>query len=181
MFWSGVRPSHSTSNSRLSQTRHLFTFWCYHLEVRLCSRGRQRTCHTEGDSARTTRHFYRTFSCRRFFEHSPHEGVYPIHSRLQVNLLCGADWLCLRGIAATGRAILPTRELASYAQCSACAHPSSRGAPLGPSLLASTGAYRRISLTARSSVLVSELWQGRQPQWTVSATQNQTSGNGTWM
>ena len=57
---------------------------------------------------------------------SPHEGVCPNQPRLQENLLCGADWLCLRGISPTECAILPIRELAVYPQYSACEHPQLR-------------------------------------------------------
>ena len=157
MLWSGVRPSHSTSNSRLSQTSHLFTFWCY-LEVRMAwTRKRSWTADDcvawiqivlpwatanrkstllghcslpEEDWARTTRHFYRVFSCKRLSSRTARtEGVYPNQPRLQENLLCRADWLCLRGVATTECAILPTRELGTCPWYSACEHSSSGERP----------------------------------------------------
>ena len=63
------------------------------------------------------------------FAYSPHEGVFGIQPRLQVNLLCSSDWLCLRGIAETECAILPIRELAAYPRCSACERPISGERP----------------------------------------------------
>ena len=58
------------------------------------------------------------------FAHSPYDDLAPNQPRLQENLLCRADWLYLRGIAATECAILPMRELATYPRCSVCEHPA---------------------------------------------------------
>ena len=58
------------------------------------------------------------------FTHSPYDDLYPYQSRLQVNHLCRADWLCLRGIA----------EL--------------QGAPHSARVLAGTGASEQILLAA---------------------------------
>ena len=64
-----------------------------------------------------------------FHAHSPYEGVFRNQPRLQVNLLCRSDWLCLRGIAETECAILPIRELAANPRCSACEQTSSGRRP----------------------------------------------------
>ena len=175
MFWSGVRPSHSTSNSSLSQTSHLFTFWCYCFEVRM-ARKRKRSwtadalCRldsdcalvedseqdlappgTEGNSARTTRHFSpRSLPQEIIFAHSPYEGGYP-NQRLHRNLPCRADLLC--PIAATECANLLTRELA---RANIPIQGSARRR-VGP---AGTRAYRLIQLA--DPVPWHELWQGRQ-------------------
>ena len=52
--------------------------------------------------------------------HSPYGGVFPSISRLQGDLLCRSDWLCLRGISQTECMILPVRELAAFSWCSVC-------------------------------------------------------------
>ena len=102
------------------------------LGFRLCSRGRQRTgnraslgtdpTHREGPGDDVTPFLPRFLQQEVIIAHSPYDD-------LQENLLCRADWLCLRGIAATELAILPTRELAACPCCSACEHPSSGERP----------------------------------------------------
>ena len=56
-------------------------------------------------------------------------GVYVLYfsqPRLRGNLLCRADWLCLRWIASCECAILPIREIAIYSsRCSVCEQTSS--------------------------------------------------------
>ena len=58
------------------------------------------------------------------FAHSPCEGVGPNQPRRQRNLLCRADWLCLRKLQKQNARSSPIRELAAYPGCIACEHPS---------------------------------------------------------
>ena len=106
------------------------------------------------------------------FAHSPYEGVCRNQLRLQANLLCRSDWLCLRGIAETERAIFPIRELGAYPRCSACVQSSSGESP-SASVPAGLSASRRIRLA-----------QGRQPLLRairVSTTQKRIFGRCVWM
>ena len=147
MFWSGVHPSHSTSNSRLSQTSHFFTFWCFCAEVWMCL---DSDCAPVDDSEQDlappeapfphggglgedTPLLPRFLLQEIIFAHSPYEVIIP-SSRAFRGIWCRTDWLCLRGIAATECAILPTRELAAYPRAARANTPAQGSAPrrVGP-------------------------------------------------
>ena len=87
--WSGVRPSHSTPNRRLSQTSHLFALWCDTLEVRMAW-NRCIVILRGEDPAKTTNHFYlpRFLLQEIIFAHSPYEVSIPISRAFRRNV-CG--------------------------------------------------------------------------------------------
>ena len=97
------------------------------------------------------------------FAHSPQKGVFDNRPTIQGNLLCRSDSLCLRGIEETDCAILPIRELAAYPRSSACEHFRSGERPSGRWPFPVTSTSGRIQLAVRSSSLVRELGQSRQP------------------
>ena len=158
MLWCGVRPSQSTSNSWFvsNQPRvHILVPLLRGLDGREKGKeaGQQMHCvawiqnapvddceqdlalpealfpHGGGLGEDDTPFLPHLLLKEIFFAHSANEGVYPNQPRHQANLLCRTDWLCLRGIAATECAILPTRDFAAYPWCSACEHPKSGQRP----------------------------------------------------
>ena len=63
------------------------------------------------------------------FAQCPYENLFLNQPRLGGNLLCRADWFCLRGTASCECAILPIRVIATYFRCSACEQTSSGERP----------------------------------------------------
>ena len=152
MLWSGVRPSHSTSNSRLSQTSYPFKFWRY-LEVRMAwKRNRSWTadvlCRLDSDCAFVGDSEQDLVPPEALFPHGggPSEDGTPFLLRFLVqeiifaHSLCRACWLCSRGTAATKCAILHSRTRRLH-PVQRVRTSQFRGAPLGALVPAGTGAY----------------------------------------
>ena len=69
---------------------------------------------TATSPAKMPRRSYRVFLLQEIiFAHCPYDNLYFNQPRLRGNLLCRAEWLCLRGIASCECAIFSFREIAS--------------------------------------------------------------------
>ena len=94
---------------------------------------------TNSQQPRAPRRRHRSYCnlcCKRLFlyrAHCPYDDLYPNQPGHRGNLLCMADWLCLRGIAGTECAILPIQEITTYSRCSECELTSAHGAPVSAS------------------------------------------------
>ena len=60
---------------------------------------------------------YRVFCCRRLSSRNVRATIFISTSRASEEILCRADWLCLRCLASCECAILPIREIATYSRC----------------------------------------------------------------
>ena len=102
----------------------------------ICEQGDRLSLGTNSEQrrahAKTPHRSYRDFCCRRLSSRTVRTTIFiPTSRASRGNLLCRADWLCLRGIAGTECAILPRFKKSPPLprRCSACEQTSSGERP----------------------------------------------------